>query len=508
MSSPVDISFHSFIKIDRRKKEAIYMQIVYQYINAVKKNLLEDGDRLPGSRKIAEELKVHRKTIVAALEELQEQGWVNTLPNIGTYVRNPELSSLHLKRAKAFMHPPEKAGFHFRKEFILDTPLEENLENLYFTDGTPDYRLIKSEELARFYTSVLRRKKQSGVIPNSIDGSLFFRNQLSFYLNLTRGFHLSRDFLLSVAGLEKVHTILSRLLINTGDCVLVEEFSYFLSNMIFSQAGAKMKTIPLDEDGMDIDSIKNNFKPGEIRFVYINTQCQYPTTVRLSDTRKTQLLDLAEAYDFIVIEDATDFEFSLSKNNKESLFRKDGGNRVIYIGAFGRFLNPGFQMNYIIGPKNLLQEGKKYLNIFGKPDSMMEKALGELIYQGDIHRYQRKAKKEIAERKEMFAELLYTHFNNRINFTIPLSGLAFWIQFKDSFSLSQLQKITKEKGLFIPGVCLYQNREVTALRLGFAHLNSQEMLEAVKILEAAFYELLNENKSDRINESMLEQNRK
>ncbi|MEO8773413.1 MAG: winged helix-turn-helix domain-containing protein, partial [Gelidibacter sp.] len=172
MSSPVKIPFHSFVKIDRRKKEAIYMQIVYQFINAVKSNLLEDDDRLPGSRKIAEELQVHRKTIVAALEELQEQGWVKMLPNIGAFVRNPDLSSNQVRKSKAFKHPPEKAPFHFRKEFILDTPLEENQEELYFTDGTPDYRIIKTEELVRFYTSVLRRKKQTGIVQNTIDGSL------------------------------------------------------------------------------------------------------------------------------------------------------------------------------------------------------------------------------------------------------------------------------------------------------------------------------------------------
>lgn len=488
MSSPVKIPFQTFVKIDRRKKDAIYMQIVYQFINAVKSNLLEDNDQLPGSRKIAEALQVHRKTIVAALEELQEQGWVRILPNIGTFVRNPELSSAQVQKAKSFEQPPEKAPFYFRKEYILDTPSEENLGKYYFTDGTPDYRLIKSEELARFYTSVVRRKKQSGIFSNTMEGSLFFRNQLSYYLNLTRGFHLSRDFLLPVAGFEQVHTILSRLLIDSGDTVLVEEFSYFLPNMIYSQAGAKMKTIPVDENGMDITYIQNHFKRGEIRFVYINTKCQYPTTVSLSEKRKMQLLDLAEAYDFIVIEDDTDFEFSLLKNKKESLFRKNGGNRILYIGSFGRFLNPGFQMNFIIAPKDLLQEGAKYLNIFGKPDAMMEKALGELIHQGDIHRYQRKSKKVIAERKDLFASLLNTHFKNQITFTIPSSGLAFWIRFKDSFSLTQLQKKAKENGLFIPSICLYQNRKITALRLGFAHLNQQEMEETIRLLAQTYRE--------------------
>jgi len=490
MSSPVPIPFQSFIKIDRRKKEAIYMQIVYQFINAVKNKLLEDDDRLPGSRKIAEELQVHRKTIVAALEELQEQGWIKTLPNIGAFVTNPEISLTEAKKNKAFQQPPEKAPFHFRKEFILDTPLEENLEKLYFTDGTPDYRMINSEELVRFYTSVLRRKKQAGSLPNTTDGNSFFKDQLSYYLNLTRGFHLSRDFLLPVAGLEQVHSILSRLLINSGDVVLVEEFSYFLPNMIFNQAGAKMKTIPVDEDGMNIDYIETHFKPGEIRLVYINTKCQYPTTVGLSEKRKTQLLELAEKYDFIVIENDTDFEFSLIKNKKESLFRKNNGNRIIYVGTFGRFLNPGFQMNFLIAPKDLLQEGAKYLNIFGKPDSMMEKALGELIHQGDIHRYQRKSKKVITERKELFAQLLHNHFKNRITFTIPDSGLAFWIRFKDFFPLTHLQKKAREKGLLIPSICLYQNRTITALRLGFAHLNPQEMEEAVKILGEGYWEVV------------------
>lgn len=490
MSSPVKINFESFIKIDRRKKDAIYMQIVYQFINAVKSKLLEDDDRLPGSRKIAEELQVHRKTIVAALEELQEQGWVKTLPNVGAFVKNPELSLVQAQNVKVFQQPPEKAPFYFRKEFILDTPLEENLEKLYFTDGTPDYRMINSEELVRFYASVLRRKKQAGALPNTTDGNLFFRDQLSYYLNLTRGFHLSRNFLLPVAGLEQVHSILSRLLINSGDVVLVEEFSYFLSNMIFNQAGAKMKTIPVDANGMDIDYIQNHFKPGEIRFVYINSKCQYPTTVGLSEKRKTQLLDLAEKYDFIVIENDTDFEFSLVKNKKESLFSKNGGNRIIYVGTFGRFLNPGFQMNFLIASKDLLQEGAKYLNIFGKPDLMMEKALGELIHQGDIHRYQRKSKKVIAERKELFAQLLHIYFKKQIAFTIPDSGLAFWIRFKDFFPLTHLQEKARERGLLIPSICLYQNRKITALRLGFAHLNPQEMEAAVKLLAEGYGEVV------------------
>lgn len=489
MSSPVKIQLLSFITIDRQQDEAIYMQIAYQIINAIKGRLLEDGDKLPGSRKMAEELEVHRKTVVAALEELQEQGWLETRPNIGVFVINQELSHKNIKQKNAFHHPPELAPYSFRKEFILDTPLEETLEKFYFTDGTPDYRIIKSEELVRFYTSVVRRKKQS-TLQYISEERLFFRNQLSYYLNLTRKFHISKNHVLPIAGKEQLYTILSRLLINSGDVVLVASLSYFLPNMIFSQAGAQMKTIPLDKYGMDINYIKNHYRPGDIRLVYINSRSQYPTAVALSNKRKDQLQQLAEDYGFIIIEDDSDYEFSSVKTKDNSIFRKNGGQRVIHVGAFGRFLNPGFQMHFMIAPKDLLLEAEKYLNVFGKPDIMMEKALGELIHQGDIHRYQRKSKKIINERKDLFASLLTTYFGNHITFEIPPSGLAFWIRFNQFFLLTHLQRKAREKGLSIPSICLYQNKSVTALRLGYAHLNPLEMEAAISLLYEAYKDVI------------------
>lgn len=490
MSSPVNIAFRSFIKFDRTNEDPVYMQIVYQFINAVRRKLLEDGDRLPGSRKIAEDLQVHRKTIISALLELQEQGWITSTPNIGTFVKNPELTLPGSTNKKAFQHPPEKSAFSFRKEFILDNPFPERSENLFFTDGTPDYTTIKVEELVRFYSGVLRRTKKSNEWQTVTDGNLHFRDQLSYYLNVTRGFHVSREFLLPISSREQVFSILSRLLINTGDIVLIEELSYFLPNMIFNQAGAHLKTVPVDEDGMQVHFIQEHYKPGEIRFVYINSRCQYPTGAQLSEERKIKLLQLAEQYGFFIIEDDVDYEFSNLKNSTSSLFTKDGGQRVIYIGAFGRFLAPGFQMNFLIAPKDLLEEGKKYLNIFGKPNAMMEKALGDMIYQGDIHRYQRKSQRTVNERKKIFAELLELHFNGELNFKAPLSGLAFWLQFNNNVSLTRLREKARAKGLLVPGICLYQNRKIAALRLGFAHLNPQDMEEAIKLLAKAYQEVV------------------
>ena len=486
MSSPVKIAFSTFIKISRQKQDPVYLQIAYQVINAVKKKLLEDGDLLPGSRKLAEELQVHRKTMIAALAELQEQGWVEIVPNKGTFVRDLEQFSARTSNSYSGKLP-EKAEFPFRKEFYLDMPFLERKENLLFTDGTPDFGMIKVQELLRVHASVVKRTVKRGEW-HQHNRNEFFRDQLSNYLNLSRGFQLSREFLLPVAGREQVFSILSRLLINRGDLILVEELSFYMPNMIFGQAGAKIKTVPVDEEGMDVNYVRKQFQKGQIRLVFLNSRSQYPTTVSLSKKRKEELLELANEYDFIIIEDDPDFEFSGSRERDFSLFKMDGVKRLIYTGIFGAFLTPGFQMCFLIAPKDLLQEADKYRNIFGKPNFLIERALGEMIYQGDIHRYQRKVRKVIMERKETFSELLKQYFGEEISFEIPVAGLAFWVWFREYISLTKLQETSRQKGLFISASCLYQNKDLTALRLGFAHLNPQEMPKALAILHEAYME--------------------
>ena len=488
MNSPVDINFASFIHIERGSKEAIYMQIAYQFINAVNLGVLKEGELLPGSRKIATALGLHRKTVIAALSELQDQGWLDMIPSIGSFVTHPKLSKT-TSSSNDKPQPPKQAPYKFRRELILELPQADTKGKLFFTDGTPDEDIIDTTELSRFYGSVLRRTKKSHFLYSDVERSAYFREQLSSYLNLTRGFHLSKDALLPISSKEKIFSILSRLLIEPGDIVLVGELSYFLPNMIFSQAGARLKTIPIDMEGIDVDYIETHFNPGEIRSIYINALSHYPTTARLSNARKKQLIELSIRYDFIIIEDDEDFEFSHLKGKTSSLFHIDGGSRVIYIGALGRYLNASFQMHFMIGPLDLLTEAKNYLNVFGKTDFMLDRALAEMIHEGAMLRYQRKASKIYLHRKATFAALLERYFKDEIDFSVPDSGLAYWITFKESFSILKLQHQALKCGLLIPKACLYQSKALSALRLGFAHLSEADMQAAISSLYKAYKKL-------------------
>ncbi len=482
------ISFKTFIKIDRRKSEPIYLQIVYQFIQAVQQNLLSDGFKIPGSRVLSKELKVHRKTVIAAIEELQLQGWVETKPAVGTFVRNPEIKN----KNSGIYHLPKKADFSFKRSFILDSFNQQNQEKYKFTTGKPDYRIIKPEELGRFYAAALKRKRILKKSDEFLEtGNDFFKEQLSFYINLTQGFHISKNNLLNITNKQILLYILTQLLITPGDQVLVANYSDDLSNMVFQQAGAKLKTIPMDEEGIRVDFIRNNFKKESIKCVYLHPKYQIPTTKNFSEKRKKDLLQLAVEYNFILIEDGGNTEFNYDKSLHLPILKLDDFGKTIYLGTFGKFLPPGFQTNFMIAPENFMQEARKYLNIFGNVDVVKEQALAEMIAQGDIHRYRRKALKIYELRRNKFAELLKEFFGESIKFTIPQGGLAFWVEFKENISLLKLIENCKTKKLYLPFNSLFQDKKTTALRLGFADLNEEEMRGNLKIVKTAYQEQIN-----------------
>ena len=478
------MKFSTFIKIDRRKSDPIYLQIVYQMIQAIQSGLLSEGYKIPGSRILSKELKIHRKTVVAALEELEAQGWMVIKPSVGSFVKNPEKKT---SKYSGNFYLPKQANFSFKKSFILDSFPDKKQYKYKFSTGKPDYRIIKTNELGRFYGAVLKRKRVLKKSEEFLEiGNEFFKKQLSFYINLTKGFHISEKNIINTANKQILLYILTQMLIENGDQVLIAAYSDDFSNMVFQQAGAKLKTIPMDEEGIKVDFIRNNFQKGEIKCVYIHPEYQNPTTQNFSEKRKKALVDLAEEYDFILIEDGNNSEFKFEKNLRIPLFKIDKTGKTIYLGTFGKYLSTGFQTNYLIAPENFIEEARKYLNIFGNIDLVKEQALAEIISEGDIHRYRRKALKIYEFRRNKFAELLQEIFGKTIRFKIPAGGLAFWIEFKEKISLFKLMKSCKKQQLLLPFNALFQDEKTTALRLGFTDLTEEEMRKNLKILKKAY----------------------
>jgi GntR family transcriptional regulator/MocR family aminotransferase len=493
MNSPVEIPYKSFIKIDRNSEAAIYMQITNQLINAIQRGFLPFGTKLPGTRTLSQTLEVHRNTVVAVYDELFAQGWVESLPNKGTFIigKNDEkpidFDDFHKINLKNY---PKSTGFNFKTSNILDNPFEHSDCEFILNDGAPDIRLTQIDQQSRIYSSTLKRRAHKMGHYNQ-DGSEFFKKHLSQYLNLSRGLPISNDNLLITRSTEMSIYIVSEILLSEGDTVLVGALSYFSVNMIFQKAGVKIVTIPIDHEGINVDEVREICKRQKIRMLYLTPHHHYPTTVTLSAQRRLELLNLANEFGFIILEDDYDYDFHYEKSPILPLASADTNGMVVYIGSFGKSLAPGFRTGFIVAPENLMTEMRKYLGIIDRQgDILMEHVLGEMIAEGEINRYLKKSLKIYQERRDHFANLIQENFGEFVRFQKPAGGLAIWMELNTKINLMQLSKNCAQNNLFIPKTLLYQNKELTAMRLGFGNLNTHEMKKSVEIIFENLKQLL------------------
>src|SRR5690606_27103841 len=379
---------------------------------------------------LSQALHIHRNTVVAVYEELASQGWVEIIPNKGTYVLIPELKTASIKAIHESKNTANEyaktTGITFQTSFHLVPTDELNNASLSINDCQHDLRLHPIHQFSKWYSASMKRKNLITKW-NKTTSYSNFEVQLANYLNATRGFKINPNNIMNTRSTEMSLYIISQLLLKKDDLVLVGDLSNYAANMIFQQVGAKIKTIKTDNFGLNIEQIEKLCKKEKIRCVYVCSNRHYPTTNTLSAKRRLQLLDLAKLYKFAIIEDDYDYDFQFEGTAKLPLASSDINGQVIYLGKLGQSLFPSFQTGFVVAPENLILEAKNYLQILDKQgDLIQEQMLSELIFEGEIHRLIKKNILIYEKRLEFLCQLLDLHFEDSISYKKPDGGLAVW----------------------------------------------------------------------------------
>ena len=496
MNSPVSKLLKQLIHLEKSNATAIYIQAAQQIINAIQRGYLTEGVWLPGTRTFGQLFSINRNTVVAIYDELASQGWVEIVPNKGTCILVPEQKTAAIKAASQRIDQVHKyaktTGFPFQSSFNLASTREQNQEKYSINDGQPDLRLHPTHQFSKWYSASMKRKSLiSKWNQTSLSSYSAFEIQLCNYLNATRGFHIKSRNLMSTRSIEMSLYIVSQVLLQPKDLILVGDLSNYAANMIFQQAGAIIKTIPIDDDGIDVEYIRKHFIKDSIRCIYVCAHRHYPTTRALSAERRLQLMQLAKDYQFAIIEDDFDYDFQFDGSAMLPMASSDANGVIIYLGKLGQSLFPSFQTGFVIAPENLISEAKNYLKILdSQGDLIQEQMLSELIYEGEMHRLIKKNIIIYKQRRDFLCECLLKHFKEHVLWEKPTGGLALWLRFDPKISLVKLAYQAQKLDLFLPKRILYQDKNTCCIRFGFGDLNEEEIEIIVKKLRAAYNAVL------------------
>ncbi len=472
------------LTLDRSSSQPLYLQLSTQLMDHIRSGHLLSGQQLPSSRSLAERLQIHRKTVVQAYDELLAQGWLESRTGSGTFV------STHVPESKLSLQtsfdPLKKAGFSFETKPFLERPPLMAQGPYHLDDGFPDVRLAPLLDLSRAYRNqLLRSHAYSRLGYGDPMGSRWLREQLSRYLNESRGLHTSADNVLIVRGTMMGLFLTSIAFVKPGDYVALDSMSWSGSTLNLEQAGARMIPIPTDEHGLDVEALARVCQQYPVRMLYLTSHHHYPTTVALKAERRMRLLGLSRQYGFLIFEDDYDFDFHYERRPLFPLASVDPSGMVLYCGSFTKTIAPAFRVGYLVGPEDAIRHLSKLRRIIDRQgDTMLENALAQLLEEGIIQRHLRKALRVYKERRDYFAELLTEELSDQVYFRKPEGGMALWTHFTKGIDLVELSSRALKKGLHFSAGSQHVTGPLPATRLGFASSTPEELRECVRILKS------------------------
>lgn len=486
----MQVPFKTLITFDKASSIPVYVQIANAIIKNIQSGILQTNTRLPGSRQLAEILSVHRKTVIAAYEELMSQNWVEAIPQKGTFVAQklptPKPARLTDTTNKEAINTTLKSRLNQHHRAISLPPRIEH--RLAFNDGLPDARLAPREEWARLYAHYVRYTDSLSMGYTVPQGSIRFRTLLAKYLNETRGIQSNTDNIITTRGSQMGIYLAGMTVLQKGDRAIVGELNYRAANLTFKHLGAELITIPVDEGGLQVDAIEGICQRKKVKMLYVTSHHYHPTTVTLKPERRLKLLALAEKYQFFIIEDDYDYDYHYANAPILPLASADRYGWVIYLGSFSKQIAPAFRVGYVAANEIIIEEMTRLRRIIDRQnDSILEYCLADMLENGDLKRYATKALKVYRERRDFTCQLLKNALEDKIHFNVPDGGMAIWAKFDAGIPLITLAEKAGRQGLYLANGQNYkeENPTLNACRMGFAGMNQKETEDAVRILKRA-----------------------
>ena len=392
------------------------VQIYRQLLGAILDGRLQAGERLPPTRELAHRLGVSRNTVAVAYEQLTAEGVLVGRVGAGSYVseRIP-LREAMPRRAPAGAVQPLQRWQSIPAPIEL-APIAADYD---FSVGIPDARLFPYTTWRRLVANEWRSPHAQHARYGRPEGYAGLRVAIARHIGLSRAVRADASDVLVTHGAQQAFDVIGRVLIAEGTCVAVEDPGYPLVERLFRSLGAKVVGVPVDEEGMEVESI-----PRQASLIYVTPSHQFPLGMAMSLRRRAALLAWAERRGAVIIEDDYDSEFRFDGRPLDPLQSLDRTGRVIYVGSFSKVLLPTLRMGFLVAPASLrpaLLTAKQLTDWQG--DVIAQAALARFIERGLLARHIRKVMRVYAARHTRILESLERWCGGRLRPIPSAAGL-------------------------------------------------------------------------------------
>ena len=446
-----------------------YIRIYTHIKNMIIDGKIKEHEKLPPIRKLSEYIGVNNTTIVKVYELLEKEGYVYKIVGSGTFA-----SEIKKYRAK-------------------DDKKNKNI--IQFDNGNPSNEMFPVEYFKKAVNSALSKSEGSIFEYDEGLGNEGLRDRISKYL-IKNGINAAKDDLQIISGAQQGIDIVCKGIINYSDIVFVEEPTYNGAIEVFKSRGAKIISIPMLDDGIDIGILKLKLDKIKPKLMYVMPNFQNPTGISYSSYKKKKLLELAEEYDFYILEDDFISDFKFDSEDNRPLKSYDENNRVIYIKSFSKIFMPGLRIGVIDIPPELMKNilWAKYSSDISTP-GLIQSSLLCYMEEFDWDKHIEKMDKIYDEKYRVAKECIKKFFKGRIRVRNCSGGINFFCELPRGCKSREFTDFIYKKGVSVlPGTYFYDNViDDRFFRINIARESVENIENGIEIIGRSVEEFLKNN---------------
>lgn len=483
-----------------------YRQIYRAFRNDILTRTLAPGERVPSTRALADVLKVSRNTAVLAYEQLLAEGYLETRVGAAGTVVAPVLppdsfrSHVSVDRQRP-INTRGEARLAIAGKRILETarattssmglprltweltPLRIRYD---FRPGRAAFPDLPYALWRRLLGARARNAKLRDLDYGPPQGRVEFREGIANRLRRLRGIDASPERIVIVNGTQQALDLISRVLLDPGDRVLIEEPHYTGARCAFMSAGAELVTSAVDDMGIQIPKAKKH----AVRLAYVTPSHQFPTGVVLPIARRLELLEWASRVGAFIIEDDYDSEYRYDGPPLQALAGLDREGRVIYVGTFSKILFPALRLGYLVLPEVLVEPVVATKALEDTGTAILEQlVLADFISTGHFDRHLRRTNASNAARRNALVAAVHKEFGERAEVCGANAGLHLlvWLKGSHGGTIADVHGKAEKAGVGLYGVEPFYIKppKRTGVVLGYAPLPESEIREGIRCLAAA-----------------------
>ena len=462
--------------------EPLFKRIYAGLRKSILSGALPSGGKLPSTRDLARELGVSRTVVVLAYEHLLAEGFVSGRMGSGTYVAH-DISRMYGAgpgkpidlKLTSFGASAEQATARVPVRSRRRPPLPYD-----FAYAGCDAESFPLQAWNRILLRCARKAPISELDYGLAAGNLALRQAICTHLRRSRAVQCDPSRIIVVNGSQQALDLITRILIERGDSVAIEDPAYQGTTEVLRTAGARLLPVPVDRQGLDTDRL-----PASARAVFVTPSHQFPTGATLSLERRIALLDWARRKNAVVIEDDYDGEFRYEGQPLESLQGLDRDSRVVYIGTFSRTVFSSLRIGYLVAPSTLVPAltAAKWLCDRHTPN-LEQQTLAEFIATGTYGRHLRRVQRRNALRRRTLLDAVAKYFGNRVELTGDGAGAHVALWPRRRVSEESIVERAKLQGVGVYGLATYhlQRPPRPGFMLGYSRLTEGQIQEGISRL--------------------------